>query len=228
MSPTQRRARLAGALYAAMGMTGAYTLLVLPRHFIVPNDAAATAAAITAGASVYRAGVLVDLLTSVFAIWMAVILFEMFEDVNRTHARLMAGFVLGMAAVGLGATLAMAAPLAVLTEGGRFAAFDAGQRDALVLLFWTLRVQAIRVATMYWGVWLLPLGALVRQSGFLPRALGTLILIAGWSYVLSAAVYFAIPQIGSMVANVAMLPQGLGEASFVGWLLIRGVREPGS
>ena len=221
----QRLARLAGLLYGMMGLTGAFTLIVLPR--LLAARGAGVGSSIAANAGLYRFGILVDLSTSVFAIWMAVILCEMFQDVHRLQARLMVGFAFGMAAAGLVGTLALAAPLAaplvVSSDAGRAARLDAVERDAFAALLWSIRLQAIRVATMYWGVWLVPLGSLVRRCGFLPRILGTLLLVAGWSYVISAIAYFVAPQLASTIATAAMLPQGVGEAGFVGWLLVRGV-----
>jgi hypothetical protein len=78
---------------------------------------------------------------------------------------------------------------------------------------------------MYWGVWLLPLGILVYRSGFLPRLLGVLVVIAGCTYVVDCLAYYFLPDYARIVALASMLPQAAGEAGFVGWLLIKGTRE---
>jgi anaerobic C4-dicarboxylate transporter len=77
---------------------------------------------------------------------------------------------------------------------------------------------------MYWGLWLLPLGILVYKSGFLPRALGVFVLIAGCSYVADSMAYYFLPEYARMIANVSTLPQGAGEIGFTAWMLIKGVR----
>ena len=38
--------------------------------------------------------------------------------------------------------------------------------------------QGIGAISAYWGLWLLPLGALVYRSGFLPRILGVFLVVA--------------------------------------------------
>lgn len=218
----QQTARLGGALYLAMGLPGAFALVYIPSVFIVPGDATATASRIAASAGLYRFGILADLLCGVFAVWLAMVLYDLFKDVDRRQARLMVGFVLGMVAIGTVLTVLMAAPL-VLTSGATYlSAFDKPQLDALTLWFWGLRVQGIHAATMYWGVWLLPLGILVYKSGFLPRLLGVLVIIAGCSYVVDSLAYFLLPHQAAIVALVSTLPQAVGEIGFTGWMLIKG------
>jgi len=127
-----------------------------------------------------------------------------------------------MMAIGSVLTVLMVAPL-VLTSGASYlAVFDKHQLDALALGFWALRMQGIHAATMYWGVWLLPMGRLVYKSGFLPRLLGVLVIIAGCSYVIDSFAYFFFPHQAALVALVSTLPQGVGEIGFTGWMLIKG------
>ena len=44
----QQTARLGGALYLAMGLPGAFALVYIPKVFIIPGDATATASRIAA------------------------------------------------------------------------------------------------------------------------------------------------------------------------------------
>jgi hypothetical protein len=220
----QQTARLAGALYLAMGVSGAFALVYIPSVFLVPGDATATASRIAASPMLYRFGVFADLMCGVFAVWLAMVLYDLFKDVDRGQARLMVGFVLGMVAIGLVNTVTMAGPL-VLTSGASYlSAFDKHQLDALTLGIVGLRSQGIRAATMYWGLWLLPLGFLVYKSGFLPRLLGVLVIIAGCSYVIDSVAYYFFPDYARMAALISTLPQAAGEMGFTGWLLIKGVR----
>jgi hypothetical protein len=227
MRSRQGTARLAGALYVVMGLSGAFTLLYIPSVFLVLGNATATAGRITESPGLYRFGVFADLMSGVFAVCLAVVLYDLFQDVDRGQARLMVGFVFGMVAVGLVNTVLMAAPL-VLTSGATYlSAFDKNHLDALTLGLFGWRGQGIRAATMYWGVWLLPLGILVYRSGFLPRLLGVLVFIAGCTYVLNCLAYYFLPEHARMIARASMLPQAAGEAGFTGWLLIKGARpEP--
>jgi hypothetical protein len=219
----QQTARLGGALYLAMGLPGAFALIGFPRLFLVAGDATATASRIAGSPVLYRFSVFADLICAVFAVWMVMVLYDLFKDVHRGQARLMVGFALGMVATGLVNTVLMAGPL-VLTSGADYlSAFDKHQLDALTVGFLALRSQGIHAATMYWGLWLLPLGILVYRSRFLPRALGVLVIIAGCTYVADSMAYYFLPEYARIIANASTLPQAAGEIGFTAWLLIRGV-----
>jgi hypothetical protein len=206
-----------------MGLPGAFALIGFPRLFLVAGDATATASRIAGSPVLYRFSVFADLISAVFAVWMVMVLYDLFKDVHRGQARLMVGFALGMVATGLVNTVLMAGPL-VLTSGADYlSAFDKHQLDALTVGFLALRSQGIHAATMYWGLWLLPLGILVYRSRFLPRALGVLVIIAGCTYVADSMAYYFLPEYARIIANASTLPQAAGEIGFTAWLLIRGV-----
>jgi hypothetical protein len=152
------------------------------------------------------------------------VLYDVFKDVDRALARVMVGLVLVMIAMGFATTLLLAAPI-VLTGGERYlSAFDKQQLDALTLGAINLRIQGLRAVAMYWGLWLLPLGALVYRSHFLPRIIGVLVIAAGLSYVITSLTYFFLPQYGGIVAALSTAPQA-GEGGFAFWMLIKGVKE---
>ena len=96
--------------------------------------------------------------------------------------------------------------------------FTSDQREALALLLVGLHARALDIAEIFWGLWLVPLGLLVYESGFAPRVIGVLLVMAGAAYVLAAFTALLVPQYGSVVANLAAVPEGLGEISFVIWL----------
>ncbi len=225
MNSRKQTARFAGLLYVLLGLPGAFTLVYIPSVFLVRGDAAATASRIAASPALYRLGILAELMNGVFAIWLAMVLYHLFKDVDRRQARLLVGFVLGMVAIGLVNTVVLAGPLVLTSGAGYLSVFEKPQLDALTQGFWSLRFQGIHAATMYWGLWLLPLGVLVYKSRFLPRLLGVLVIIAGCSYVIDSLTYYLLPDYGRIVALISMLPQGLGEGGFILWTLIKGARE---
>jgi hypothetical protein len=221
----KQTARLSGALYVAMAVPGGLALTYFPSAFVVPGDATATASRIAAAPALYRLGVFSDLICAVFAIWLGMVLYDLFKDVDRSQARLLVGFVFGMVAAGLVNTVLMAAPLVFTSGASYLSVFDKHQLDALTLGVVGLRSQGIHVATMYWGLWLLPLGVLVYRSGFMPRLLGVLVIIAGCAYVVDCVAYYFFPHYAGTIALVSTLPQAAGEGGFAFYALIKGVRS---
>ncbi len=97
------------------------------------------------------------------------------------------------------------------------------QRDALAYLFVRLHEQGLIVASIFWGLWLFPLGMLVLRSGFIPRILGVLLMLAGIAYLASSSTSLVLPQYADTVGQVVMVLY-FGELPFIVWLLIWGVR----
>ena len=56
--------------------------------------------------------------------------------------------------------------------------FQADQLQALAMLFLYLYKNGFMIAQIFYGAWLFPLGYLVFKSGFLPRILGIVLMVA--------------------------------------------------
>jgi hypothetical protein len=66
---------------------------------------------------------------------------------------------------------------------------------------------------------------LIVRSGFLPKALGWLLVVGGVGYVVDVLVHFLAPGIAPTVTPIATAPSGLAEIGLTFWLLIKGAKE---
>src|SRR6184192_2569042 len=172
MHPTNKAARIAGAVYLSMVFTAPFSLIYVPSKLIVRGDATATASNILAHETMFRLAILADLVGSVIFICLGIALYKLLSGVSKTWAGTMVAFVLVSAAIGFLNTLNNIAAL-ILFHGGDFlAVIDKPQRDALAMLFVRLHSHGHFINEIFWGLWLFPFGLLVFQSGFLPRILG--------------------------------------------------------
>ena len=105
MHPTDKAARVAGAVYLSMVFTAPFSLIYVPGKLIVRGDATATAANVLGHETMFRLAILGDLVGQVVFICLAIALYRLLSNVNRTWALLMVGFVLVSAAVGFLNTL---------------------------------------------------------------------------------------------------------------------------
>jgi len=224
---TSRRqtARLAGALYVGMALFAAIGLTYFPGRFVVQGDAAATATRIASAPLLYRLWTATDLVAGVFAIYLAMTLYQLFKDVDRNQARVLVAMVLVQVPMWFALTLTQLAPRVLLNGSSYWSVFDKPQLDALALGFLGLSSRGVGAMSAYSGLWLLPLGLLVYRSGFIPRLLGVFLIVAGCSYLVSAATYFVFPAYYGIVFWSASPLYGLGEIGIIGWLLIKGARE---
>jgi Domain of unknown function (DUF4386) len=74
------------------------------------------------------------------------------------------------------------AALTIIHSNAALSGFGASQINALAMLFLELSSNVRSVNAIFFGLWLLPFGVLVIKSGFIPRFLGLLLIIAGFSY----------------------------------------------
>jgi hypothetical protein len=81
------------------------------------------------------------------------------------------------------------------------------------------------VGSLFFGLWLLPMGCLVVRSGYFPRILGVLLIVGCFSYLVVGFGEFLTPGIDS-VTSVFLVPAGVGEFAFMVWLLAKGARAP--
>jgi hypothetical protein len=225
MHPTNKAARIAGAIYLSMVITAPFSLIYVPEKLIVRGNAATTAENILAHETMFRLSIFGDLIGQVIFICLAIALYRLLSAVNKTWAGLMVAFVLVSAAVGFLDTLNNIAAL-VLFRGGEFlTVFDKAQRDALGMLFIRLHSQGILIDEIFWGLWLFPFGLLVFRSGFLPRFLGVWLMINCFGYVALSATALFFPDYYEAAFKWAQ-PVLFGEMAIMLWLLIKGAKVP--
>src|SRR5947199_3287081 len=193
MHSLKKAARIAGAIYLSMVITGPFSLIYVPSKLIVRGNAAATADNILAHETMFRLSIIGELVGQVIFICLAIALYRLLSSVNKTWAMIMFGFVLVSAAVGFLDTLNNIAAL-ILFRGADFLdVFDKGQLYALGYLFIRLHSQGIFMNELFWGLWLFPFGLLVFRSGFLPRFIGVWLIINCFGYIALCVIALMFP-----------------------------------
>jgi Domain of unknown function (DUF4386) len=215
------RARVAGFLYLIANLFAPFTLLYLPSRFIVSGDAAGTASNIMASESLFRFGIVLNLFTFIGQIFLVLALYQLLNVVNKNMASLMVIFSLLAVPIAMLNELNNLAVLFLLSGGDYLNVFTTEQLQALVYFFLRLHGQGLNIAQIFWGLWLFPMGYLVFKSGFLPRVLGILLMIACFGYVIESFAAF----LGYNVSIIFFT--GWGELLLLLWLLIKGVNVEG-
>ena len=223
----RRKARYAGLLYMLLGVTAPIGLLYVPGKLFVKDNAAATADNIRASGQLLRIGIASELFHQIIGIFLVLALFRLFKAVNEREAILMVILSLTPVPIVLVNVLNEIAPLILVSGAGFLSVFDKSQLDSLAFLFIRLHGQGIDIASIFWGLWLFPFGMLVIRSGFIPRVLGVLMMIAGAGYIVSSATTVLLPQYAHQVGQVTII-LAVGELPIMFWLLIWGAREQSS
>ena len=217
-------ARIAGAIYLSMVVTGPFSLIYVPTKLIIKGNAAATAANILAHETMFRFAIFADLVGQVIFICLAVALYRLLREVSRPWAWLMVAFVLVSAAVCFLNTVNNIAALILFRGAEYLSAFDKPQRDALGMLFLRLHSNGLFIAEIFWGLWLFPFGLLVYRSKFLPRFIGVWLMINCFGYLALSVTALFFPAYYNQLFRYSQ-PVLFGELVIMLWLLIKGARD---
>ena len=196
-------------------------MIYVPGKVIVAGNAAATAGQLAASATLWRVGIVAQVLSEAGFIFVALALYDVFKGVNRRHAALMLGLIVLSIPIAFLNELNSVAALSLARGGNFLAIFEKPQREALSMLFLDLHNAGFGVAELFWGLWLFPLGTLVYHSRFLPRFLGIWLILGGIAFVVLSVTTVAWPQYQGKVFTYTQ-PVRIGEAVFMLWLLIKG------
>ena len=154
----------------------------------------------------------------VFLILLVLALYKLFGQVNRDVAAAMVAFGLVSVAVSMVALVfEFGAPL-LLTSSDYSTLFTTDQWQAQVQFFINMQVHADKAAQIF-SLWVILLGFLMFKSGYFPKLLGILMMVAGVGYMADFLVFFLLPQLDVQIAGFAFL----AEVAFPFWLLIKGV-----
>jgi hypothetical protein len=159
------------------------------------------------------------LVAQVILVCLALTLYQLFEPVNRRHAVLMVALALLSVPIAFVSEVNHLAALRLLSAPDYLAPFTPDQLRAEAMLFLDLWDSGLLVTQVFWGLWLFPLGYLVVRSGFLPGALGILLILAGAGYLFDAVAAILLPSIPVTVSLFTFV----GELLFPLWLVVKGV-----
>ena len=217
----KRLAHLCGLAYLIIIVCGITAEFLIRGPITVSGDTAATAANLLAHSGLFRAGILLEVIMAFADIAVVALFLVLLWPVNRLLALAAALFHLIQTAI-LGANLITSlAALAVLT-GAPSAAFEQSKLEALSAFFFSLHGQGYSLALFFFGVNCILLGVLVIRSLFLPSLIGTLMIAAGASYLITSTVRFIAPDnYGTVMPLLAICL--VSELSIALWLTIRGL-----
>lgn len=218
-----KMARIAGALYWLVIAGGLFAGAV-QEFLTVRGDPAATAQAIAAHEVLWRWGIGVHLVyLALPALIMDVLLYRIFKPVQPTVALLALVSALTAGAVEGAALFQLYVPLTAVEARAPLGALGEGERQALAYLAIRLYEAGSGSALLFFSGFCAATGALILRSHLLPRAIGVMMLLAGFCYFVNSLAAVVTPALAGLLLPWILLPCFVGEASLATWLLVKGV-----
>ncbi|MFI5181670.1 MAG: DUF4386 domain-containing protein [Thermoanaerobaculia bacterium] len=219
----QTLARIGGALYLMIIVTGLFGEMVVRGELVVSVDATATAANIMASPLLWRLGVAGDLIMHVCDIPLMLIFYVLLRPVNKTLALLGVLFNLVQTSALVAYKLNLLVALFLLGSADYLKAFGPRQLHALMYLFIKADGYGFGIGLIFFGCACLVFGHLIRRSGYLPRTIGILMQVAGVCYMTNSLALLVAPAVADAIFPGILIPAFIGELSFCLWLLVKGV-----
>lgn len=217
-------ARVAGVLYLLIIATGAFGEIFVRGTLFVSGDPASTANNIAASESLWRIGIAGDILQHVFDIPVMLALYLILKPVNKNLARLAILFNLIQTAVLVANSFNLIMPLFLVGNAAYLKTFEPNQLHVWTQLFVRLHSYGFGVGLVFFGLTCLVFGFLIFKSGYLPRILGVMMMIAGGCYLTNSFVLLLAPTVAAIIVPAILLPSLVGELSLALWLVVKGVR----
>ncbi|MFC1976113.1 DUF4386 domain-containing protein [Chloroflexota bacterium] len=189
---------------------------------IVPGDAAATANKIVESGGLFRAGIIGWLIAIIGDVVRAWALYVFFKRVNKSIALLAAWWMLLHDAIFGFANTCLVMVSVLLGGSGYFAGLTTDTVHPLMMMLLEMHYYGFEIGLFFFSFHLLLLGYLVLKSGYVPRILGILVLIAGLGYLVDSAGLIILPNYPALLTNVLALPNIVGELALVVWLAFKG------
>lgn len=213
-----RTARIAGLFYLGSIVTAVFGHFVIPATIFDPTDAAATLSHLAERETLARLGIAMQLGTATFQALLALWFYRLFRSVDTFAAGSIGVFGTVNAVLVFASAAFLGSALDVALDP------SLGGAAATAQLMYVVSGNFWKVVTVFFGLWLLPMGVLVLRSGWMPRLMGYLLIAGGVGYVLHAFIVYLAPDAESISA-VLVWPS-ISEFWMAGYLLVKGVRRP--
>ncbi len=220
---SQRKAAIiAGLSYLAVFVLTPHAWI---NKLFVHADAAATFANFSASESLLRAGIVCWLIVLAADALVAWALYYFFKPADKNLSFLAACFRLVYVAVMAAYVLKWGDILQLLAGADYLKVLDQSQLDVQVMLHYEAYRYGMNFAFMFFGIHIGIVGYLVLRSGYIPRAIGALLVLAFAGYMINSVGFILSPRYANNEVAfwvVLALPAVISEFGLTIALLLKG------
>lgn len=212
-------ARKAGVWYLALAVSGVLGFLLLHAQIYVSDDLPKTLLNLKEQEGLARMRLLAEFAIIVSQALAAVYFFKLFKDINHFAAWALAAWGMMNAGIIMISAIAMGGSIHV-------ASLSLPDNEKLIMLqvFMLFIKGAWAIGSLFFGLWLIPMGYAVVSSKRMPTGLGRVLQIGGVGYIASA--FFVYGGLSGSWIDMLTIPATIGEFWMIGYLLIFGIRPP--
>jgi len=227
MDSLNKIAKIAGAGYLVIFVSGIFANFFVLEGLVVSGDAKTTTMNIMNNGLQYRIGILSFFIMVIFDVVLTWALYILFKSVNKDISLLAAWLRLVNATIFAVAMYHLLGVLQLLSGADYLAVLGAGHLQAQVMLSLEAFNSTWLVGLIFFGLHLFFLGYLILKSNFIPKIIGVLLIAASFGYLVDSFAHFLLPSYDdykNVFMLVVIVPGVIGELSLALWLLLKGVK----
>ena len=217
-----RQAAIIAGIGYLISFVGVIFADIMGGNLVVAGDAAITAQNIMANDGPFRASIVgwfIAILGDMLRAWA---LYVFFRQVNKSLALLSAWFMLVHDAIFGSALLNLVFASELLSGAGLSIVFEPNQMHSLMTLFINGYNYGFQIGIFFFSFHLGIIGYLVLKSGYVPKMLGILLIVAFLGYLITSLDIILLLNYPKIINQALMVPNFLSELSLIVWLVLKG------
>ena len=211
-------ARVTGMWYLILGISGMLGFLVFHPQIFVSNDPQKTLTNLINLEATSRIRLLLELILIVSQALAGLWFYKLFREIKAWAAW-------GIGIWGMMNSVAImisAISMSSAIEIAKSSTQTFQEKIVLIQLLSNLISNAWGVGSLFFGLWLIPMGYIVVDSKRMPIWLGRILMIGGIGYILSTFIKYT--GVNNPLLDILTIPATVGEFWMIGYLLIYGIR----
>lgn len=209
----KKTARLTGFIGIIVLVSGSFAHSINTKLLNFDN-AIETTNNILSSESLFRLSFVSGLIMETVFVFYAFFLYKLLRPVNKNNATLM--LILALLPV----------PIFLMNQLNLFAVLLSAkeQMQEQMMFYLNLNKNGGFIVSIFFGLWLLPLGYLVFKSSYLPKILGIFLMIGCFGYLINFIQGFLFPGTeATLWTNPVLIITHVSELLLMLWLLIMGI-----
>lgn len=228
INPLRKVALIGGTGYLIIFVTGIFANFFVLESLVDANNAKATLENLVTNTTQLKIGILAFLTMVIFDVVLTWALYIILKAVNKNIALFSAWFRLVNCVIFAVALFHLFDVLSLTSNASLQSLLSQIELEVAVTRALSSFNYTWLIGLVFFGLHLLVTGYLTILSGYIPKFIGVLLLIAGAGYLVDSAAQFMLSNYNDyadIFALVVILPGVVGELSLTFWLLLKGGKQ---
>ena len=225
MNTNSKDIRIAGFVYLIVITTGIFSIGYVPKRLIDWNDSTNTFKNISESIFLFKFSIYINVICYLAFSFLPLFLYKIFQNVNEFYARIMVVLALLSIPSSLSNLQNKYAIARLVDNGTSLEGHTFNEIPGEIMHALHQYSDGLLLITVFWGLWLFPLGLLVYKSGFLPKFLGILLMVGCIAYLVNYSGNTLIENYSTIgIGKYISIVPAIAEISTCLWLLLFSIK----